>query len=243
MPETRECKAYPEVVRRIRIVGEGSRAWRAGAALSGAVSVVLIFVGSAVIARTSGAGRHSVPESGDAVAEYVSDADHARVLVGEYVGALGVVLFLLFAIYLLGRVARPGATDSWLRRSGDAAAATYVALTLAAVAALVPALNREGDAAAGFLDLRTALIALAFVALAAWLLVVGLHVLETRSLPRWLGWAAVALALLQFVMTPLARIDPGFTGLPTFATFLWIVIASVLLFRRERSPQFDARAG
>ena len=43
------------------------------------------------------------------------------------------------------------------------------------------------------------------------------------------------LALLQFVMTPLARVDPGFTGLPTFATFLWIVVASVLLFRRERA--------
>ena len=67
---------------------------------------------------------------------------------------------------------------------GGAAAATYVGLTLAGAAALVPALNREGDAAAGFLDLRTALIALAFVALAAWLLVVGIHALQTHALPR-----------------------------------------------------------
>jgi hypothetical protein len=84
------------------------------------------------------------------------------------------------------------------------------------------------------------LIALAFVALAAWLLVVGLHVLQTRELPRWLGWVAVALALLQFVLTPLAGIDPGFTGIPTFGTFVWIVVASVMLFRRERSAASDA---
>ena len=221
-------------------MGEPSRGWRAAAALSGAVSVVLIFVGSAAIAGTSGPGRHSLPESGDEVAEYLADADHLRVLVGEYVGVLGVVLFLLFATYLLARVSRPGTADSWSRRVGSAAAATYVALTLAAVAALVPALNREGETAAGFLDLRTALIALAFVALAAWLLVVGVHVLHTRELPRWLGWVAVVLALLQFVMTPLAGIDPGFTGIPTFGTFVWIVVASVMLFRRERSAASDA---
>lgn len=212
-------------------MGEGSR-WRSAAALSGAGSVVMIFVGSAAIARTSGPGRHSLPESADDVGDYLADADHARVLVGEYLGALGVVLFLLFAMYLLARVARPE-TD-WSRRVGAAAATIYVALTLAGLAALVPALNREGEAAAGFLDLRTALIALAFLALAAWLLVVGVHALHTRELPRWLGWGAVVLALLQFAMTPLAGIDPGFTGLPTFATFLWIVVASVLLFRRER---------
>ena len=79
------------------------------------------------------------------------------------------------------------------------------------------------------------MIALAFVALAVWLLAAGLQALETRELPRWLGWAAIVLALLQLVATPLAAIDPGFTGLPTFGTFLWIVIASVLLFRTERA--------
>ena len=213
-------------------MGEGSR-WRSTAALSGALSVVLIFLGSAVVARTSGPGRHSIPESTEDVGEYLADADHGRVLLGEYVSALGVLLFLLFAMYVLARVARPEL--DWSSRVGGAAATTYVGLTLAGAAALVPALNREGDAAAGFLDLRTALIALAFVALAAWLLVVGVHSLQTHELPRWLGWGAVVLALLQLVMTPLAGVDPGFTGLPTFATFLWIVVSSVLLFRRERA--------
>ena len=223
----------PHEASTIRTVGEGSRL-RSVAALSGALSVVLIFVGSAGVARTSGPGRHSIPESAEDIGEYLADADHGRVLLGEYVSALGVVLFLLFAMYVLACVGRPG--DDWSSRAGGAAATTYAVLTLAGVAALAPALNRGGGAAAaGFLDLRTALIALAFVALAAWLLVVGVHALQTHALPRWLGWGAVVLALLQIVMTPLAGIDPGFTGLPTFATFLWIVVASVLLFRRERA--------
>ena len=224
-------------------MGEESRRASAAAALSGALSALLIFIGSGVIARTSGPGRHSLPESAAEVGEYLADADHTRVLVGEYVGAVGFVLFLPFAAYLLARVARSDRAQSWARRAGAAAATIYVALSLAAVAALVPALNREGDAAAGFLDLRTALIALAFVALAAWLLVVGLHALQTRVLPRWLGWAAVVLALLQLVLTPLAGIDPGFTGVPTFATFLWIVVVSVLLFRRERASTPEVERG
>ena len=50
-----------------------------------------------MVARTSGPGRHSIPESTEDVGEYLADADHGRVLLGEYVSALGVVLFLLFA--------------------------------------------------------------------------------------------------------------------------------------------------
>lgn len=45
-----------------------------------------------------------------------------------------------------------------------------------------------------------------------------------------------AIAVLELVATPLAAYDPGFTGLPTFAAFVWIVVVSVLLFRRGRTP-------
>ncbi len=109
----------------------------------------------------------------------------------------------------------------------------YVGLSLAAIAALAPALNREGDAAAGFLDLRTTLIALAFVSLGVWLLAVGAQALGAAVLPQWLALAAIAIGVLLIVGAPLATEDPVFTGLPSFASFLWVLVASVVLFRRD----------
>ena len=109
---------------------------RAAGALSGALSVVLVFIGGALVARTNGPGRHSFDSTTDEVAQYVRDADAARVWVGEYIGALGFALFLPFAMYLLARVA-PGDRDApeWGERTGRAAAAIYVALSLGAIAA------------------------------------------------------------------------------------------------------------
>ena len=207
-------------------MSEGSRS--RAAALSGLLYVVLVFVGSAVVAGTRGAGRHSLDASAAEVDEYLAGADHARVWLGEYIGVLGFLLFLPFSAYLVARVAPAG----WPRTVAHAAGSLYVGLSLAGIAALAPALNREGEAAAGFLDLRTTLIALAFVALAVWLVAVGAEALRTRTLPSWLAWAAVVIGVLELVATPLAAYDPGFTGLPTFASFLWVLVASALSARR-----------
>jgi hypothetical protein len=215
---------------------------RAFGALTGLFYVVLVFVGSALLARTNGPGRHSLDASAADVREYLAEADTARVWLGEYVGALGFLLFLPFSAYLLTTLARSAGDRDWLRSTAAAAAAVYVSLSLAAIAALAPALNRGGEAATHFLDLRTTLIALAFVALGVWLLTVGALALGASRLPRWLAWAAIAIGALLILGAPLATQDPAFTGLPTFASFLWVLIVSVLLFRR-RGPVTASRAG
>ena len=208
---------------------------RAAGALTGALHVVLVFVGSALIARTIGAGRHSLDVPSGDVAAYLADADHTRVWIGEYVGALGFLLFLPFSAYVVESLrSREANALAWWPGTARAAATLYVGLSLAGLAALVPALNREGEAAAGFLDLRTTLIGLAFMALAVWLVTVGLQALRGRWLPAWLGWAAVVIGVLELLATPLAAYDPGFTGVPTFAGFLWVAVVSVLLALRSR---------
>jgi len=203
------------------------------AALSGLAYAIAVFVGSAAIGGTSGAGRHSLDADAADVAEYVEGADPSRVWAGEYVAVLGYALFLVFAAYASGRGRRGDARD-WRDVATVAPAVVYVALAMVATACLAPVLNREGDpvAAARFLDLRSALLAIAFVFFATWLIGAGLRVLATRSLARWLGWAAVAIGVLQLLGTPFANVDPAFTGLPTFAGFLWVAVASVLLARR-----------
>jgi len=122
----------------------------------------------------------------------------------------------------------------WPGRTATAAASAYVVLSLAATACLAPALNRHGEAAAFLLDLRTTLLLLAFLAFGLWSLTVGLRALAAGTLPRWLAWWALAVGALHLALAPLATQDPVFTGLPTFAGFVWIAVASVLLARRGR---------
>lgn len=215
--------------------------WRLAGALSGLLYVAFVFLGGAVIARTAGPGRHSLGATADEIAAYLADADPGRVWVGEYLGLLGFVLFLPFAAYAWSALA--GARDRGpLRGVAFAAAAIYVALTAAGIAALAPALNRSADpaSAAPFLDLRTTLLGLGFVFLAVWLVAAGAHALRTGGLPGWLAWSAVAIGALQIAATPLAAYDPGFTGVPTFASFLWIAVVSVILARRERGAAATA---
>ena len=57
------------------------------------------------------------------------------------------------------------------------------------------------------------------------LISVGLSILKTGALPRWMGWVALALGLIG--MTPI-----GFVA--AMGTALWIVIASVMLALRAR---------
>ena len=209
---------------------------RIAAALSGIAYVVLVFLGSAAIGGTSGAGRHSLDSSTEDVAEYIADADVTRVWIGEFVAVLGYALFLVFAAYVWSVVRRRGERD-WNELTAIGAAVVYVGLAMVATACLAPVLNRTGDDvdAARVLDLRSVLFAMAFVFFAVWLASVGARALATGALPRWLAWAAIVIAALQLVGTAFATVDPGFTGVPTFAGFLWVAIVSVVLARGRRT--------
>ena len=202
-------------------------------ALSGLAYVFLVFVGSAAIGGTSGPGRHSLDVADRDVSEYLRGVDVTRVWIGEYVAVVGYALFVPFAAYVWSVVRRSTERD-WHDGSVVGAALIYVALALIGTACLAPALNRTGAAAdaARFLDLRSVLFAMAFLFFAMWLVGVGVRSFRTGALPVWLGWSALAIAALQFVGTAFASLDPGFTGLPTFAGFLWVAIVSVLLARR-----------
>ena len=194
--------------------------------LSGLLHVLLVFVGSAAVGGTSGAGRHSLDADAGEIAEYLAGADPTRVWIGEWLAVLGYLVFLVFAT----AVARALDDDE---RPASGFATAYVALALAGTACLAPVLNRDDPAvAAGFLDLRTTLFMLALLAYGAWSLWAGAQVLRRGTLPRWLGWAALAIGVLHLTLAPLAAIDVGFTGIPTFAGYLWIAVTSVMLARR-----------
>ena len=81
------------------------------------------------------------------------------------------------------------------------------------------------------------------VGLAVWIGATGIAAIRTDLLPHWLGWASVAIA--AGLMTPLHGPLEGIA-------LVWIVMASVLLYRRtsldehvqaESARQFEPRAG
>jgi hypothetical protein len=59
------------------------------------------------------------------------------------------------------------------------------------------------------------------------LLATGWHVLETRALPMWLGWAALVLGVLAMA---------GPAGFLAFLLFpIWVLVTGVVLYLRHRS--------
>lgn len=218
-------------------MGRGERGLRRAGrpGVFGPAHVLLLFAGSAAVAGTSGPGRHSLDASVDDVASYVAGAELARIWIGEYLAVLAYLLFVPFAAYLAAVLHdRPSA---WHAAAARGAAWLYVGLSLTAVALLVPPHHRDLEpmVAAAFLDLRTTLLALSFIALAGWLILTGGAAAAFRALPRWLAWTAVGLGLLQLLATPLAVHAQELTGLPTFASLLWIAVVGVLLWRRGRA--------
>ncbi len=181
------------------------------AALSGVGYAFLVFLGSAVIGGTAGAGRHSLDAADSDVSEYIRDADVTRVWIGEYVAVVGYGLFIFFAAYVWSVVRRDVERD-WRDSAVLGPAFIYVALAMVGTASLAPVLNRRGDveAAARFLDLHSVVFAMAFLFFATWLAGVGIRSLRTRALPASLSWSAVGIGALQFVGTPLAHLDPVF---------------------------------
>jgi hypothetical protein len=72
------------------------------------------------------------------------------------------------------------------------------------------------------------------IGIVVFLLSAGLSILRTGALPKWLGWVAVALALVG--MTPIGFV--AFMG-----ALLWILVASIVLAvqgRRAAAPQGPA---
>ena len=63
------------------------------------------------------------------------------------------------------------------------------------------------------------------IGIVVFLVSVGLSILKTGALPKWMGWVALALALIG--ITPL-----GFAAF--MGSLLWILVASVILILRAR---------
>jgi len=193
--------------------------------LTGVGFVALLIIGFAVGGE---------PPDADSPAQEIADHyvdSKDEVVAGSLLVGIAAVLLVFFAGYLrkvLSAAEGPGGMLPALSLVGAAIIATggaidaTISLSLAEAAedvepAAVQALQALWDN--DFLPIALGII--------VFLLSTGIAIVRSRALPRWLGWFAIALAVLA--LTPV-----GFAAF--FGMGIWILIASVLLSLRARRP-------
>ena len=203
--------------------------------LTGVAAVILWVIGFLV-------GGPDSPDFQNATGQewltYITDTE-GRVVTSRALFLLGSFLFLLFLGTLRARLlAAEGEPARWTAAAFGSGIATAVLLIANATPGLAAALSADALEPAAAQALGLAEIAFfvgAEIAAAALLVATGLLAVLTRVLPAWLGWASFAVALLLLIL-PIgwAALLIGFP--------LWVLVVSVLLWRRGERPELPRQA-
>ena len=214
------------------------RNWERIGSASGAVAVLLAFIG---LGLTSAAGRgHAAARPGwdatsDQIAAFASREVSGLVFVADGVISTAFLLLAAFLVKLLLGLRRAEGGLGWLSASGIVGAVVYFVLDLtrfmlSTARGLPPGHHFTATEAATLFDLSNALTSFTWGAIAMLMIPTGLVAVRTRALPRWLGWAALVIGLANLVW---AWLPPGGTATPAeFAFLLWIVVTSLWLVWR-----------
>ena len=196
--------------------------------VSGAVSVIAVMVGNGLaLAGQTGA------TAGPGV---VADLQHESFVNGlgvtlEMVGWAALVCFIGFMFATLRRAERP---DGWWSPVALAAGVLLVALKLGSVAPMMAAWSHRDDltvtVAQTLNDLGGALFILSGWATGLFVATAAASALESRVLPRWLGWFGVVSGVGALVAGTAGVLHPsGYVAIPFLASLLWVLLASVVL--------------
>lgn len=201
-------------------------------ALTGVLFVVLVIVGLIVAGEPPDADE----EAREIVDFYADNED--SVAVGAVLLGFGAIAFVFFGGYVrkVLRVAEG--------RGGVLSAVAFAGVILVAAGVTFDGtLSFALSAAADDLDPRAvqALQALwdndflpMLAGIVIFLLATGISIARHGALPRWLGWAAIAIAVLG--LTPI-----GFVAFPLGG--LWVIAVSLLLALRPPEPEGSPTAG
>lgn len=201
------------------------------AALTGVAFVVVVII-AAIIGGEPPDAESPVQE----IVDHYAD-NKTSIQVGAFVGVAAMVLLVFFGAYL-GSVLRDAEGRSGILPALTLIGAAIVAVGFAIDVTITIALTEAVDdiEPAGVQALQ-ALWDNDFVPIALGILVfliaTGLSILRHGALPKWLGWAALVLAVIGF--TPLGFV--AFIG-----TGIWIAIVSVMLAMRARPATAQAPA-
>lgn len=206
------------------------------AALSGLVSIVLLFVGQAI----SGGGSPDLTASRTKIASWLAQ-QHADA--GHYAGGvielIGILTTILFAATLWSVLRSSDSDDEIAAATAFGAGLTSAAIKLASLPAAFAALWRHTDGinpqlAAALIDMNNVSFVLTWTLDAVMLAAAATVIFRRAVLPRWLGWLGAVASAILIVSAPAAdRVPP----LGMLLAFVWIVGTSIVLTRRTLRPR------
>jgi MFS family permease len=213
-------------------------------AWAGIVFAVLYVVGVLLAAGqpdTTDKIKHSPALAESAWHKYYADSGHRTgILIGAFVLTAAMLALLVFASFLVDRLASDGASSTTTRLVFGGAV-LFAAVTLAGAVALawIPGAKAFGDSplpvgSITYLgsQLGFALLLLGGGAAAALLLVsAGWAATRSGTLPTWLGWAGVIIGVLLFFLAVFF--------LPMALLVLWVLVTSIVLLRRRGTANGD----
>jgi hypothetical protein len=198
--------------------------------LAGVLSVVLFVIGVFVLESGDTPGDDA---TGAEIAAYFADTLD-RLAIGALLWGVGIIALIWFLDGLRTHILP--ASDQLARLTygfGFAAALFILASVMPDVAGALASdnLDRKLDpgAAEAFDSMGDAFFIAAEIMLAGFFSAVGLAAVRGRSLPMWLGWISLALAVVALIL-------PIGWAVVIFAFPLWILVVSALMWmRREPS--------
>jgi hypothetical protein len=198
-------------------------------AACGIASAVLVPVGL-LVGLAGGQAFVDLGSSPAKVAHELAKPAGTGVWVGAYIGLLGFVAFLPFAVWATAKVG-----DGLLCATARTVATAYASVSVAALCVLDAIEFRAGHGmgaqlATALTNINEALYVGSWLLSAFFLLAVGALALASER--RALGWGGIAIALL--LLAGAAAPANGLAENAVLLWFVWIVWASISLARGER---------
>ncbi|HEX3199523.1 MAG TPA: hypothetical protein VHR39_18415 [Propionibacteriaceae bacterium] len=208
--------------------------WQQLSRVTGIAGLAFFALTVAWIVTTSVSGKEPAFDgTADEVLAYFRATSSALAGFGSYLVVVGMVAMIWFAIGLALLLGRAEGRPPWRSSVAAASALVFVGLVLSTPgeAASYRVQTLTPELATYAFDVGNLGFANGWVAMGSFLLCAGWAMISTRFAPRWLGWLAVAggvgLVLSRAVWTSEIWL------LPYAFFWLWVIIVSVRLLRRE----------
>jgi hypothetical protein len=170
-----------------------------------------------------------VHDTGQQVIQHYNDHHNAH-LIGDLTGGVAVVFFLFFITSLRSFFKDKEGADglSMAAFAGGILIAVGGGLFTSLDVALIDARHDISPQAAQALNVLSNDIFFPFeIGLIVFALSIGLAIIASGALPKWLGWVMIVIGVVAF--TPV-----GFFGF--FVVLLWAAIVAILIYRRLGEP-------
>ncbi len=170
-----------------------------------------------------------VHATGVEVINHYKDHHNAH-LIGDLAGGLGVVFFLFFISSLRSFFRDKEGADGLSRAAfaGGILIAVGGAIFTSLDVALIDARNDITPQAAQAINVLSNDFFFPFeIGLVVFALCIGLAIIASAALPKWLGWVMVVIGVIA--LTPV-----GFFAF--FVVLLWSAIVAILIYRRSGAP-------